>query len=89
MKAFFSAAVLSESNYNKWKVNEPGVFCLLFYVQSREYRKQRLLEFAWVARKHSRHLASSEFYSDFHRLVISVKVTKYLNPMRLVLYFVP
>ena len=39
MKAFFSAAVLSESNYNKWKVNEPGVFCLLFYVQSREIPK--------------------------------------------------
>ena len=43
MKAFF-AAVIGESGYEKWKVNEPGVFYFLFYVQSREIPKNRLLE---------------------------------------------
>ena len=44
MKAFF-AAVIGKSGYEKWKVNEPGVFYFLFYVQSREIpKKNRLLE---------------------------------------------
>ena len=39
MKAFF-AAVIGKSGYEKWKVNEPGVFYFLFYVQSREIPKK-------------------------------------------------
>ena len=50
MKAFF-AAVIGKSGYEKWKVNEPGVFYFLFYVQSREIPKKPV---AGVARKESR-----------------------------------
>ena len=49
MKAFF-AAVIGKSGYEKWKVNEPGVFYFLFYVQSREIPKKTV---AGVARKES------------------------------------
>ena len=49
MKAFF-AAIIGESGYEKWKVNEPGVFYFLFYVQSREIPKKSV---AGVARKES------------------------------------
>ena len=31
VKAFF-AVVIGKSGYEKWKVNEPGVFYILFYV---------------------------------------------------------
>ena len=51
MKAFF-AAVIGKSGYEKWKVNEPGVFYFLFYVQSREIPKKPV---AGVARKESSH----------------------------------
>ena len=50
MKAFF-AAVIGKSGYEKWKVNEPGVFYFLFYVQSREIPKKPV---AGVARKESK-----------------------------------
>lgn len=41
----FYAAILSRSVNEKWKVNELGVFYLLFYVQSHEIpNKNRLLE---------------------------------------------
>ena len=50
MKAFF-APVIGKSGYEKWKVNEPGVFYFLFYVQSREIPKKPV---AGVARKQSR-----------------------------------
>ena len=49
MKAFF-AAVIGKSGYEKWKVNEPGVFYFLFYVRSREIQKKPV---AGVARKES------------------------------------
>ena len=49
MKAFF-AAVIGKSGYEKWKVNEPGVFYFLLYVQSREISKKPV---AGVARKES------------------------------------
>ena len=49
MKAFF-AAVICKSGYEKWKVNDPGVFYFLFYVQSREIPKKPV---AGVARKES------------------------------------
>ena len=49
MKAFF-AAVIGKSAYEKWKVNEPGVFYFLFYFQSREIPKKTV---AGVARKKS------------------------------------
>ena len=49
MKAFF-AAVIGKSGYEKWKVNDPGVFYFLFYVQSREIPKKTV---AGVARKES------------------------------------
>ena len=49
MKAFF-AVVIGKSGYEKWKVNEPGVFYFLFYVKSREIPKKPV---AGVARKQS------------------------------------
>ena len=49
MKAFF-AAVIGKSGYEKWKVNKPGVFYFLFYVQSREIPKKPV---AGAARKES------------------------------------
>ena len=49
MKAFL-AAVIGKSGYEKWKVNEPGVFYFLFYIQSREIPKKPV---AGVARKQS------------------------------------
>ena len=49
MEAFF-AAIIGKSDYEKWKVNEPGVFYFLFYVQSREIPKKPV---AGVARKES------------------------------------
>ena len=54
MKAFF-AAVIGKSGYEKWKVNEPGVFYFLFHVQSREIPKKPV---AGVARKESRYRES-------------------------------
>ena len=50
MKAYFEA-VIGKIGYEKWKVNEPGVFYFLFYVRSREIPKK---PFAGVARKQSR-----------------------------------
>ena len=49
MKAFFEA-VIGKSGYEKWKINEPGVFYFLFYVRSREIPKKPV---AGVARKQS------------------------------------
>ena len=49
MKALF-AAVIGKSGYEKWKVNEPGVFYFLFYVQSGEIPKKTVVG---VARKQS------------------------------------
>ena len=40
LKAMF-AAVMGKSGYEKWKVNKPGVFCLLFYDQSHEMQKKK------------------------------------------------
>ena len=39
MKALL-AAVIGKSGYEKWKVNEPGVFYFPFSVQSRETPKK-------------------------------------------------
>ena len=61
MKAFF-AAVIGKSGYEKWKVNEPGVFHFLFYVQSREIPKKPV---AGIARKESRYCFPSTFGSKF------------------------
>ena len=66
MKAFF-AAVIGKSGYEKWKVNEPGVFYFLFYVQSREIPKKPV---AGVARKESSNkmyiLVFRQFIYPFH-----------------------
>ena len=43
MKEFFFAAGLGKSCYKMWKVNKPGVFYLLFCVQSREIPKKKLV----------------------------------------------
>ena len=62
MKAFF-AAVIGKSGYEKWKVNEPGVFYFLFYVQSREIpKKNRLLEL--LAKRVGRHLENAIFSNE-------------------------
>ena len=51
MEAFF-AAIIGKSVYEKWKVNEPGVFYFLFYFKSRDIPKKPV---AGVARKQSKH----------------------------------
>ena len=71
MKAFF-AAVIGKSVYEKWKVNEPGVFYFLFYVQSREIPKKPI---AGVARKESRQVSlccelSLRFYGYSYKMAI-------------------
>ena len=48
---------MGKSGHKKWKVKEPVVFCLLFYIQSHEMQKKLVAGFAskqrnWLSCSH-------------------------------------